>query len=62
MKSNLTNFATYGISGGKTSVKILIESVFALAVGADASKIFRSVICREQTQNAQATPDALRNK
>ena len=38
------NLKTYGISGGKTSVKILIESVFAFAVGADASKIFKRVI------------------
>lgn len=35
---------TYGISGGRTSVRILIDSVFAFAVGADASSIFRSAI------------------
>lgn len=34
----------YGISGGKTSARILIDSVLALAVGADASSIFSSAI------------------
>ena len=42
----LTNFfaKTYGISCGKTSVMILIESVLALEVGAAAKRIFNNAI------------------
>ena len=35
---------TYGISCGKTSVMILIESVLALEVGAAAKRIFNNAI------------------
>lgn len=35
---------TYGISSGKTSDKIFIESVFVLDVGAAANKIFNNAI------------------
>lgn len=37
---------TYGISSGKTSDRIFIESVFVLDVGAAANKIFSKAICR----------------
>ena len=35
---------TYGISSGKTSAMMLMESVFALDVGAAASRIFNRAI------------------
>lgn len=35
---------TYGISSGRTSAMMLIESVFALEVGAAANKIFSNAI------------------
>ena len=40
---------TYGISCGKTSVTIFIESVLALEVGAAARRIFKRAImyCKE---------------
>lgn len=37
---------TYGISSGKTSARMLMESVLALEVGAAASRIFSRAICR----------------
>ena len=35
---------THGISSGRTSARMLIESVFAFEVGAAASRIFSSAI------------------
>lgn len=38
---------TYGISSGKTSARMLMESVLALEVGAAARRIFSRAIWRK---------------
>lgn len=44
INNNWNYISNYGISGGKTSAKMFIDSVFAFAVGAEANSIFKSAI------------------
>lgn len=47
---------TYGISSGRTSARMLIESVFALEVGAAASRSFKRAIYKETNISATRLP------